>query len=88
MIKYTSFFLQPEISIRFFFEFIIKPVLNFGYKVSFKNFDTGILEKLGPIGIGNYVVSLSKDLSYIQRGYLFNYAILIIMFISLFILFS
>nr|WGM81681.1 NADH dehydrogenase subunit 5 [Mastigias papua] len=71
-----------------FFEFIIKPILSFGYKVSFKNFDTGILEKLGPIGIGGYVVNLSKDLSYIQRGYLFNYAILIIMFISLFILFS
>nr|YP_010982464.1 NADH dehydrogenase subunit 5 [Phyllorhiza punctata]WOE91023.1 NADH dehydrogenase subunit 5 [Phyllorhiza punctata] len=69
-------------------KFIVKPLLMFGYRVSFKNFDTGILEKLGPIGISSYIINLSKNLSHIQKGYLFNYAILIILFVSLFILFS
>ena len=69
-------------------KFVVKPLLTFGYRVSFKNFDTGILEKLGPMGISSYIINLSKSLSHIQKGYLFNYAILIILFVSLFILFS
>nr|WOE91054.1 NADH dehydrogenase subunit 5 [Acromitus sp. 2 MKL-2023] len=69
-------------------KFVVKPILMFGYRVSFKNFDTGILEKLGPMGISSYVINLSKNLSHIQKGYLFNYAILIILSVSLFILFS
>ena len=71
-----------------FNNFMIIPLLRFGYVISFKNFDTGILEKLGPIGISNYGIKLSRKISEVQSGYLFNYAILIILFTSLFILFS
>nr|YP_010317610.1 NADH dehydrogenase subunit 5 [Catostylus townsendi]UNB15554.1 NADH dehydrogenase subunit 5 [Catostylus townsendi] len=73
---------------KIFNKFIIAPTLRFGYIISFKNFDTGILEKLGPIGVSNYGIKISKKISEVQSGYLFNYAILIILFSSLFILFS
>ena len=71
-----------------FYKFVINPTLTFGYTISFKSFDTGIFEKLGPIGLSNNVIKATKKVTQIQTGYLFNYAILIILFSSLFILFS
>nr|WOE91069.1 NADH dehydrogenase subunit 5 [Cassiopea sp. MKL-2023] len=64
---------------------IIDPILTIGYIITFKTFDTGILEKLGPSGFVALIIKHSKNLTLIQTGYLFNYAILIILFSSLFI---
>ena len=73
---------------KIFYKFAISPVLSFGYTVSFKSFDTGLLENLGPIGVSNNIIKITKGITQMQTGYLFNYAILIILFSSLFILFS
>nr|YP_009421316.1 NADH dehydrogenase subunit 5 [Nemopilema nomurai]ASR75159.1 NADH dehydrogenase subunit 5 [Nemopilema nomurai] len=64
---------------------IIIPAWKFGYNITFKTFDTGIFEKLGPWGMSNIFIKSSKNISLIQSGYLFNYAILILLFCSLFI---
>lgn len=66
-------------------KFIISFVLSKGYRVTFKTFDTGILEKLGPSGLIYLISNKSKNLTSLQTGYLFNYAILIILCSSLFI---
>nr|YP_010310515.1 NADH dehydrogenase subunit 5 [Acromitus flagellatus]UMY76050.1 NADH dehydrogenase subunit 5 [Acromitus flagellatus] len=68
--------------------YLVLPIMKFGHKVTFKNFDTGLLEKLGPLGISNQIVYYSNVLSKIQSGYIFNYSVLIILFFSLFIVFS
>nr|QCU46372.1 NADH dehydrogenase subunit 5 [Stomolophus sp. CG-2019] len=67
---------------------ILFPIWKFGYIVTFKIFDTGIIEKLGPWGLAKQPVKFSKVISTIQSGYIFNYALLILLFCSLFIIFG
>ena len=67
---------------------IVVPIFKFGYKVTFKLFDTGIIETFGPRGASIKIVKFSSFISSIQSGLLFNYAIIIILFCSLFILFG
>nr|BAR46001.1 NADH dehydrogenase subunit 5 [Aurelia sp. 3 sensu Dawson et al. (2005)] len=68
--------------------YITTPAFKFGYKVTFKLFDTGIIEILGPKGLSSKIIKLSSSISSVQSGLLFNYAIIIILFCSIFILFS
>ena len=67
---------------------IVVPAFRFGYKITFKLFDTGIIETLGPKGPSARIIKLSSLVSSIQSGLLFNYAIIIILFCSIFILFG
>ncbi|YP_009421329.1 NADH dehydrogenase subunit 5 (mitochondrion) [Rhopilema esculentum] len=67
---------------------VVIPIWKFGYNVTFKTFDAGILEKLGPWGSSKTFIKLSKNISLVQSGYLFNYAMLILLFCSLFIIFN
>nr|AER54448.1 NADH dehydrogenase subunit 5 [Cassiopea andromeda] len=68
------------------YKFIISFILSKGYRVTFKTFDAGILEKLGPSGLIYLISNKSKNLTSLQTGYLFNYAMLIILCSSLFII--
>nr|YP_007516988.1 NADH dehydrogenase subunit 5 [Chrysaora quinquecirrha]ADY15495.1 NADH dehydrogenase subunit 5 [Chrysaora quinquecirrha] len=66
--------------------FLVGPIWKFGYKTSLKLFDLGIVETIGPFGLSKRVVLLTQNLSKLQSGYLFNYAIIMILFASIFIL--
>lgn len=66
--------------------YIVYPIWIFGYKTSLKLFDLGIVELIGPFGISKKIIRLAQNLSLLQSGYLFNYAIIIIIFTSIFIL--
>jgi proton-translocating NADH-quinone oxidoreductase chain L len=55
-------------------EYINKKVLLFGYFVSFKGIDKGIVEIFGPYGIATTFSSLAKRFGKIQTGFIYHYA--------------
>jgi proton-translocating NADH-quinone oxidoreductase chain L len=54
-------------------EYIVKNFLAFGYHVSFKTIDRGIIEHIGPYGIVKAVQYFSNVISRLQTGYVYNY---------------
>lgn len=66
--------------------FIVKPIWSFGYNISFKLFDSGFIEMLGPFGLGKKFVLVTQKVSSIQSGLLFNYALFILMGASIYIM--
>ena len=58
--------------------YIGSTVWKFGHTVSYRTIDRGILEILGPTGIARFLVDRTKELSSLQSGLLFNYALIIL----------
>ena len=64
-------------------------ILGFGYNISFKLLDRGLLEYLGPLGIIQIIQKLSKKISSFQTGFIYHYALMMIVgLISLMIIFN
>ena len=59
-------------------EFIAKPVMKFGYHVSFKALDKGAIEMVGPFGIIVGMQALIKEVSKFQSGFLYHYALMML----------
>jgi NADH-ubiquinone oxidoreductase chain 5 len=72
-------------------KFVADNFLFFGYHVSLNTFDRGIIEVLGPYGIGTYVPYSSKSLNRVNDSHLNNYVssillgILVSMFVTVFL---
>lgn len=66
-------------------DFIALPFLNFGYEVTYKTFDKGIIEILGPYGIMNSVKRIANTLSSLQTGYIYHYTFFMIVGVTLLI---
>lgn len=58
---------------------IARGVLWFGYHVTFKIVDRGILEVFGPSGISLLVYKLAETVSKVQSGYLYHYIFIMIL---------
>ncbi len=56
-------------------DFIVSKGLAFGYQVSFRTLDKGIIEILGPYGISLTFQKLSQQMSKIQSGFVYHYAL-------------
>jgi proton-translocating NADH-quinone oxidoreductase chain L len=56
-------------------DIFVLPALSFGYNVSFKTLDKGMIEIFGPFGISESLQRLSLALSKIQSGYIYHYAL-------------
>ena len=56
-----------------YFFFITLPILNFGYKITFKNIDRGFIELIGPLGLVRCFNSLSFKVNNLHSGYIFHY---------------
>ena len=56
-------------------DFFVQKALSFGYEVSFKTLDKGIIEILGPYGISQTFQKLSRQISKIQSGFVYHYAL-------------
>nr|YP_008963211.1 NADH dehydrogenase subunit 5 [Gelidium vagum]AGO19325.1 NADH dehydrogenase subunit 5 [Gelidium vagum] len=54
-------------------KFLIRPILNFGYSVSFKNLDRGFIEIIGPYGLMKIIPSWAGMLKKIQTGQITHY---------------
>jgi NADH-ubiquinone oxidoreductase chain 5 len=64
-------------------ELINKPAVNFGYFVSFRGIDKGVVEMLGPYGAVSSFTSLMKTTSRLQTGYIYHYAFIMLVGIVL-----
>ena len=62
-------------------EFIVQKAFDFGYNISFKIIDRGLIEVIGPFGITNTILNFTKRFSQLQSGFVYHYAFVI--FISL-----
>lgn len=60
-------------------DYVARFFLYFGYHISFKTLDKGIIEILGPYGIIQSVRKLSQKISGLQTGYLYHYAFVMIL---------
>ena len=60
---------------KFYNEFINQVGLNFGYHISYKTIDRGIIEMVGPFGLSKTVLSKSNLLSKAQTGSVYDYAL-------------
>jgi len=66
--------------------YIVKPILNTGHDITYKVIDRGIIEKLGPTGISEGIKGLTANLSSkVQTGEIYNYALTIFVFATVFI---
>ena len=59
---------------KFYNECINKPLVSFGYFVSFRTMDKGVVEMFGPYGAVNTFSGLMKSTSKLQTGYIYHYA--------------
>lgn len=66
-------------------EYINKKLLLFGYFVSFKGIDKGLVELFGPYGIATTFSSLAKDFSKVQTGFIYHYAFIMLLGVILLI---
>jgi hypothetical protein len=87
IIKIYTFFNQKWHFDDFYNRFIVQKVINFGYDISLKLFDAGWIAYLGPYGIARTINALSKGLSRLQTGYVYHYAFIVVVAITLFIIF-
>uniref|UniRef100_A0AAU8HN78 NADH-ubiquinone oxidoreductase chain 5 n=1 Tax=Demospongiae sp. TaxID=2813625 RepID=A0AAU8HN78_9METZ len=65
--------------------FIINNIWKFGHLITYRIIDRGILETIGPRGIARVLIKLTQNISKFQSGMVFNYALIMIVFTTLFI---
>lgn len=63
----------------FFDEFFINKSLKVFFKFFFKDFDKGIIEKVGPLGLVYFLKSLNLKIVNMQTGFIFNYTFIFIL---------
>jgi NADH:ubiquinone oxidoreductase subunit 5 (subunit L)/multisubunit Na+/H+ antiporter MnhA subunit len=68
--------------------FIIKPILNLGYNITYKFIDNQVIESFGPLYIYSIVSYFSNNLSKFHSGKLSLYLFLFIAFSFLVFIFS
>ena len=81
-LQFSNFFFFL-INKKWFFDFaynnlIVFPLLNFGFRVSFKNLDRGFIELLGPVGVNVLIQRLVDNILSLQTGQLTHYILLIL----------
>nr|NP_044800.1 NADH dehydrogenase subunit 5 [Reclinomonas americana]AAD11915.1 NADH dehydrogenase subunit 5 [Reclinomonas americana] len=66
-------------------EYVGRTMLWFGYNISFKTIDKGLIEILGPYGLERLVKRLTLRVSQLQTGYIYHYAFIMLFGITLII---
>jgi proton-translocating NADH-quinone oxidoreductase chain L len=65
--------------------FIVTPCLWFGYEVTLKTLDKGVFEHCGPYGIAGVFRRLAHQMSRIQSGFVYHYALVMLIGLTFFI---
>ena len=60
-------------------------LLSFGYQISFKRLDKGAFEILGAQGIASFFSKATREATYLQSGWLYHYAFIMVIGLTLFI---
>ena len=66
--------------------FLVNNIWKFGHLIAYRVIDRGILEIIGPGGISRILIRLTQNISNLQSGMVFNYALTMIVFTTLFLL--
>nr|AGH24444.1 NADH dehydrogenase subunit 5 [Reclinomonas americana ATCC 50284] len=66
-------------------EYVGKTLLWFGYNISFKSIDKGLIEILGPYGLERLTRRLTSKVSALQTGYIYHYAFIMLLGVTLII---
>jgi len=69
---------------KFYNEFITPNILNFGYHLTYKAIDRGLIESLGPFGLSNILLTQVRQSRSWHSGYLYHYLIILVWAIILF----
>lgn len=65
--------------------FFVNNIWKFGHLIAYRIIDRGILEIIGPKGISRILIKLTQNISNFQSGMVFNYALIMIVFTTLFL---
>ncbi len=68
-----------------FNHYLAKPCMSFGHNVSYKILDRGLIEQVGPSGLVFVLNRVSRYLSGLQSGLIYNYAFTIFVGATIFI---
>lgn len=79
-----NFFNRKWFFDKIYHELISQNILKIGYFDTYKLIDRGFIEMVGPFGLSNYVNDLSRKLQTLQTGYIYNYALLMVICITFF----
>ena len=66
--------------------FFVNYIWKFGHLITYRIIDRGLLEIIGPKGVSRLLIRSTQGVSNLQSGTVFNYALIMIVFTSLFIL--
>ena len=66
-------------------DFLAQKALDFGYLVSFKRLDKGCFEIIGPYGITLLFSKITRQISRLQSGMIYHYAVMMLIGLTLFI---
>ena len=66
--------------------FFVNYIWKFGHLITYRIIDRGLLEIIGPKGASQLLIRSTQRVSNLQSGTVFNYALIMIVFTSLFIL--
>lgn len=66
--------------------FFVNYIWKFGHLITYRIIDRGVLEIIGPRGASQVLIRSTQRVSNLQSGTVFNYALIMIVFTSLFIL--
>jgi len=78
MVKnYTHFLTENGFFDKVYNEYIVQKMLFFGYHISYKTIDRGIIEIFGPMGLSAAVTKQANLMRELQTGYIYHYAFFI-----------
>ncbi|YP_009701413.1 NADH dehydrogenase subunit 5 (mitochondrion) [Actinia tenebrosa] len=68
--------------------FLVQNVWRLGHLITFRALDKGILELIGPKGLSQFIIRLTQEISNLQSGLVYNYALIIFITIASFMVFK
>jgi len=66
-------------------DFLGYPALRFGYEISFRTLDKGVIEILGPTGIAQTVQHMLRQIRSLQSGFVYHYALMMLIGLTFFV---
>ena len=75
--KLYTFFNRKWFFDKIYNEFVVQNLLFFGFHISYKVIDRGIIEIFGPRGVSNFVITNANLLRNFQTGFIYHYALFI-----------
>lgn len=76
--KIYNFFNKKWFFDKVFNEYITQNLLKFGYRISYKIIDRGMIEIFGPLGLSSIITKKAKYLYNLQSGFLYHYTLILL----------